>query len=233
MRLTNNGQAVIGVQVAEGTPTFADPQNISTGELTAYEAVMSAIPRIGGAQEETGRVHVLLPGKTVEVQTNGAPYLLNLTSNNEEIADAYLAQSLAHYAYSKVAPTQALISELGRCASGIGRAYAVSGEASNLEQLIREDVPRLTPCVKSLQMVSSLEQSGAAPAAEGADAVDEQVPSFDDDPHAPLFTAETPVPEIDVPEFDGAASVLAEDAAKSGTFETIVADAIEAAVKVR
>jgi hypothetical protein len=234
VRFRNNGEAMVGLQVAEGTPTFGDPEEITTGELTAYEAVLSVVPHTEG-NEESGRVHVLLPGKTVEVQTNSSPYRITLTSDTEEVVAGYAAQSFTHWAYGKVLPSAALISELGHCATGIGRVYASYGTTTvELGAIIKEDFPRLSPCVSAMRRLTTLEQSGTAqPQQNGADAGGESVPSIDDQPRTPLFKPVIPVLSEAAPIVDEEAATLADDAASGSTLETVLGDIVDVGSKFR
>jgi len=230
VRFVDDGAAVVGMQVAAGTPTFADPDQISVGELTVYEAVLSAIPHSDGVGEESGRVHVLLPGKTVEVQTNGGQYRITLTSDSEEVIAGYVAQSFADWAYGKAFPGAALISELGHCATGIGNLYArFEREPVALETVIREYFPRLSPCVSSVQQLTTLEESGTAqPQPDGASAGSEDVPSVDDQPTTPFFKPIIVSPAHAVAGVNGEAATLADDA-NGSELETVVGDVIERA----
>jgi hypothetical protein len=107
----------------------------------------------------------------VDVETGGGDYRLVLTSDTEEVVSACVARSFATWAYARAFRDASLASEFGHCASGIGHFYtesSSSGSEANLEEVIKQDFPRISPCVKSIQKLSALEASGtAAPDPDG------------------------------------------------------------------
>jgi hypothetical protein len=230
IRFQSTGGEVIGLQVAEGEPTFSDTADINSGELAVYEAVLSVVPHSADGSDDVGRVHVLLPQRSVDINTGGKAYQIILTSSAEEIAAAYFAQFLADWAYRKVAPHPPLASQLSDCATGIGRLYSHQSTL-NPESVVQDYYPKLTPCVEATKRINELLSEGSEPDPDGAHGGDEGIPVTDDHPAQPIIKSPPPIIAVS-PGAELDAKAIVKDAVRSDELESALTDVAEEASKI-